>query len=39
MSNKQKTRAPKGTMRRVLSYLKGYRIYLGLSLLLSLPLV
>ena len=39
MSNKQKTRAPKGTMRRVLSYLKGYRIYLGLSLLLSLATV
>ena len=31
----QKKRAPKGTMRRVLSYLKGYRLYLFLSLLLA----
>lgn len=33
--SKTKTRAPKGTLKRVLSYLKGYRIYLFLSLLLS----
>ncbi len=33
---KQKNRAPRGTLRRVLSYLRGYRIYLFLSLLLSL---
>ena len=32
---KQVKRAPKGTMRRVLSYLKGYRLYLFLSLLLA----
>ncbi|MBQ9802461.1 MAG: ABC transporter ATP-binding protein [Clostridia bacterium] len=38
MKNKKK-RAPKGTMRRVLSYLKGYRIYLALSLLLALATV
>ena len=30
-----KKRAPKGTMRRVLSYLKGYRLFLFLSLLLA----
>ncbi|MBR3862140.1 MAG: ABC transporter ATP-binding protein [Clostridia bacterium] len=39
MSNKIKNRAPKGTMRRVLTYLAGYRIYLALSLLLSLATV
>ncbi|MBR2010410.1 MAG: ABC transporter ATP-binding protein [Clostridia bacterium] len=39
MSNKVKNRAPKGTMRRVLTYLAGYRIYLVLSLLLSLATV
>ncbi|MBQ2773648.1 MAG: ABC transporter ATP-binding protein, partial [Clostridia bacterium] len=39
MSNKVKNRAPKGTMRRVLTYLAGYRIYLALSLLLSLATV
>ena len=39
MSNKVKSRAPKGTMRRVLTYLAGYRIYLVLSLLLSLATV
>ena len=33
--SKQKNRAPKGTLRRVLSYLKGYRIFLLLSLLLA----
>ena len=32
-------RAPRGTMRRVLSYLKGYRFYLALALLLSLVTV
>ncbi|MBQ8341260.1 MAG: ABC transporter ATP-binding protein [Clostridia bacterium] len=31
----KKQRAPKGTLRRVLSYLKGYRFYLLLSLLLA----
>ncbi len=30
-----KKRAPKGTMRRVLSYLKGYRLFLLLSLLFA----
>ncbi len=39
MSKKVKSRAPKGTMRRVLSYLKGYRVYLVLSLLLALATV
>ncbi len=34
--SKQKNRAPKGTMRRALTYLKGYRLYLVLSLLLAL---
>ena len=34
--SKQKTRAPKGTMRRALTYLKGYRLYLFFSLLLAL---
>ncbi|MBO5326984.1 MAG: ABC transporter ATP-binding protein [Clostridia bacterium] len=34
--SKQKTRAPRGTLRRVLSYLRGYRLYLLLSLLLAL---
>lgn len=33
---KSKTRAPKGTLRRVFSYLKGYRFYLFCSLLLAL---
>ncbi|MBQ3483033.1 MAG: ABC transporter ATP-binding protein [Clostridia bacterium] len=32
-------RAPRGTMRRVLSYLRGYRVYLALSLLLALASV
>ncbi|MBE6702629.1 MAG: ABC transporter ATP-binding protein [Ruminococcaceae bacterium] len=36
---KQKSRAPRGTMRRVLSYLKGYRVYLFFSLLLALACV
>ena len=34
--SKQKTRAPRGTLRRVLSYLRGYRLYLLFSLLLAL---
>ena len=34
MKNNKK-RAPKGTMRRVLSYLKGYRLFLFLSLLFA----
>lgn len=34
--SKQKTRAPKGTLRRALTYLKGYRRYLLFSLLLAL---
>lgn len=33
---KQKAKAPRGTMRRVISYLKGYRFYLFLSLFLAL---
>ena len=33
---KSKTKAPRGTMRRVLSYLKGYRFFLFASLLLAL---
>ena len=33
--SKQKARAPRGTLRRVLSYLKGYRIFLVFSLLLA----
>ena len=33
--SKQKTRAPKGTLRRALTYLRGYRLYLLFSLLLS----
>ena len=37
--SKVKTKAPKGTARRVLSYLRGYRAYLLLSLLLSLATV
>ena len=32
----KKTRAPRGTLRRVLTYLRGYRVYLALSLLLAL---
>ncbi|MBQ2757127.1 MAG: ABC transporter ATP-binding protein, partial [Clostridia bacterium] len=36
---KAKQTAPKGTWRRVLSYLKGYRIFLVLSLLLALGTV
>ncbi|MBE6604281.1 MAG: ABC transporter ATP-binding protein [Ruminococcaceae bacterium] len=36
---KVKQTAPKGTWRRVLSYLKGYRIFLVLSLLLALVTV
>ena len=39
MSKGSKIRAPKGTLRRVLSYLKGYRFYLVLSLLLALATV
>ncbi len=39
MSKSNKIRAPKGTLWRVLSYLKGYRIYLALSLLLALATV
>ena len=31
----KKARAPRGTLKRVLTYLKGYRIYLFLSLLLA----
>jgi ATP-binding cassette subfamily B protein len=34
--SKQKVRAPKGTLRRALTYLKGYRRYLLFSLLLAL---
>ena len=34
--SKQKTRAPKGTLRRALTYLRGYRLYLFFSLLLAL---
>ena len=37
--SKAKNRAPRGTLRRVLSYLKGYRFYLFLSLLLALATV
>ncbi len=37
--SKAKAKAPKGTARRVLSYLRGYRVYLILSLLLSLATV
>ena len=33
--SKQKARAPRGTLRRVLSYLKGYRVFLVFSLLLA----
>ena len=36
MAKKQVKKAPKGTMRRVLSYLKGYRFFLVTSLLLAL---
>lgn len=39
MKGTVKTRAPRGTMRRVLSYLRGYRVYLALSLILSLATV
>ena len=39
MADKKKNRAPKGTLRRVLTYLRGYRTYLALSLLLSLATV
>ncbi|MBE6595909.1 MAG: ABC transporter ATP-binding protein [Ruminococcaceae bacterium] len=38
MSNK-KNKAPRGTLRRVLSYLRGYRVFLAISLLLSLATV
>ncbi|MBQ8716953.1 MAG: ABC transporter ATP-binding protein [Clostridia bacterium] len=37
--SKSKTRAPRGTLRRVLSYLRGYRLYLILSLILALSSV
>ena len=37
--SKAKAKAPKGTARRVLTYLRGYRVYLALSLLLSLATV
>ena len=37
--SKQKARAPRGTLRRVLSYLRGYRLYLVLSLILALSSV
>lgn len=37
--SKQKTRAPRGTLRRVLSYLRGYRLYLVFSLILALSSV
>ena len=37
--SKSQNRAPKGTLRRVLSYLKGYRIFLFLSLLLTVASV
>lgn len=36
---KQKVRAPRGTLRRALTYLKGYRTYLVLTLLLALVTV
>lgn len=37
--SKQKARALRGTLRRVLSYLRGYRLYLVLSLILALSSV
>lgn len=37
--SKKKNKAPRGTLRRVLSYLRGYRVFLFLSLLLSLATV
>ncbi len=37
--SKAKNAAPRGTLRRVLSYLKGYRIFLFLSLLLAFATV
>lgn len=36
MAKKQVKKAPKGTMRRVLSYLRGYRLHLAASILLAL---
>ncbi|MBE6554846.1 MAG: ABC transporter ATP-binding protein [Ruminococcaceae bacterium] len=39
MPKQSKKRAPRGTLRRVLSYLKGYRFFLVASLLLSVGTV
>ena len=39
MSKEKLKKAPKGTMKRVLSYLRGYRFFLLLSLLLALASV
>ncbi len=39
MSKKQTSKAPRGTLARVLSYLRGYRFYLFLSLLLAVSSV
>ena len=36
---KQAKKAPKGTLKRVLSYLRGYRFYLFVSLLLAVSSV